>query len=292
MVHVQPAFAFGHASRQVGPGGHAVLTQCFVQLLVHGGQATPLTLERFLVFRPRLLPKAPIFDALDVGQILEHRMHVGQFVVDGRKIAKHHGRPRHKPIKRQLGLSVVDKVVKTRQDFEGVGRRPRRGILDKARQGIKLGQANRGPERSLEGLSKLRPMARWLGNTTARRCSLRFAVADGPGWPPDFVQKGSSFVKCWRIVGKGGASAPQGKAIRHECPELLAAFGPNGPLHFAPKRGGRRLLPPQAPGQRWASPLAGRSCKAAHARIGVDAVLVQNAEQFVADLVPFFACSW
>ena len=125
VIHVQVSFPFREVPSQVGAGGQAVLPQAGVQLGVQCGQPSPLTLERFLVLRPRLLPKAPILDALDVGQVLKHLAHVGQFVVHGREIVQHHLGPRHKPVKRQGVLGRAHHPMQPHQDFQRVRSCPR-----------------------------------------------------------------------------------------------------------------------------------------------------------------------
>ena len=125
VIHVQESFPFREFPGQVGAGGQAVLPQVGVQLGVQFGQPSPLTLERFLVLRPRLLPKAPILDALDVGQVLKHLAHVGQFVVHGREIIQHHLGPRHKPVKRQGVLGRAHHPMQPHQYFQRVRSCPR-----------------------------------------------------------------------------------------------------------------------------------------------------------------------
>ena len=264
VVHVQSAFAFGHASRQVGPGGHAVLTQCVVQLLVHGGKPTPLTFKRFLVFGPRRLSKAPIFNPLDVGQILEHRMHIGQFVVDGCKIAKHHGRPRHKPIKRQLGLSVVDKVVKTRQDFEGVRRSPRRGILHKSRQRI---EARESCWRGQLGLKRPSNAAHGAVAGQHHRQAvelLRFAAGMGQDGLQDFVEEGGA-GQCGRV--ETGRAAHQPLKVKPFVTNVQSSRRPSL-VQMVRWISPQNVLGAASSSAAWASPpemgvgLAGRSSKA------------------------------
>ena len=155
VVHVQMSFSFRQFPGQVGTGGQAVLPQAGVQFGVQFRQPPPLTFKRLLVLRPRPFTKAPILDALDVGQVLEHLAHLGQFVVHGRKIVQHHLGPRHKPVKRQRVLRGAHHAMQPHQDLQRVRRRPRRRRLDEARQRVELGQAGRACQPSHEAPTKL-----------------------------------------------------------------------------------------------------------------------------------------
>ena len=120
VVCIKPALSFSHPPRQVRPCGHAILLQRFVQLGIQRGQTAPLALKRFLVFRPRGFSKAPIFNALDIGQILEHFTHIRQLVIDGGKVREHHGGPGHKTVEGQFRLFRMHQLVEPRHHLEWI----------------------------------------------------------------------------------------------------------------------------------------------------------------------------
>ena len=124
VVHVQMSFPFREPPGQVGTGGQAILPQAGMQLGIQFRQPPPLAFEGFLIFRPCLFPEAPVFDALDVGQVLEHISDLGQFVVHGGKIVEHHLGPRHKPVKWKDILGRAHHTMQPHQDFQGICRRP------------------------------------------------------------------------------------------------------------------------------------------------------------------------